>query len=89
MIAVIEFFIDIPKQWKKKGIISSFYPIRLQTHCLFYKSDLIINFLPTNSEKPCQFAFRHSNLSLSLTNNTHTIALLKKNSEVMSTKGTR
>ena len=40
----------------------------------------MINFLPTNIEKPCQFALRHSNLSLSLTNNTHTIAPLKKTS---------
>ena len=38
----------------------------------------MINFLSTNIEKPCQFALRHSNLSLALTNNTHTIAPLKK-----------
>lgn len=59
--------------------ISCFYLIILQAHSLFYKLDLMINFLSTNSEKLCQFALRHSNLSLSLTNNTHTIAPLKKN----------
>lgn len=60
--------------------ISSFQLIRFPTHCLFNKSNLMINFLPTNSEGSCQFALRHSNLSLSLTNNTHTIAPLKKTS---------